>query len=451
MKLAAEGVDAQTLRQKDRIWTGLWKADGALCALIGAEEAIPARSAGESFRRYNRGAWSRKPALRAALCAFVLLRAANINKTEVCAMDRKTPLYERHEQLGGKIVPFAGYLLPVQYQGVIAEHNAVRTAAGLFDVSHMGEAMLTGPDALKNLNLWLTNDYTDLEDGRVRYSPMCNERGGVVDDLLVYRYNSQKYLIVINASNRFKDVEWMQAHLVGDAKLTDISDGCAEIALQGPASRDIMKALEPELKLPAKYYSFIPEATVCGVRCLISRTGYTGEAGYELYCATGDAVKLWDALLEGGREFGLVPCGLGARDTLRLEAGMPLYGHEMDDDISPRETGLGSFVKMDKPDFIGRQAMIERGEPKVTRVGLKMIGRGIAREHLPVFRDGVQVGHTTSGTHCPFINYAAAMALVDLSCAEVGTVLEVEVRGRRIQCEVVPLPFYSRVKKKKAE
>lgn len=363
-------------------------------------------------------------------------------------MDKVTPLYERHKELGGKIVPFAGYLLPVQYQGVIAEHNAVRTAAGLFDVSHMGEAMLTGPDALKNLNLWLTNDYTNLEDGRVRYSPMCNERGGVVDDLLVYRYDANKYLIVINASNREKDVDWLRAHLTGDAQLEDISDSVAEIALQGPKARDIVRALAPDITLPPKYYSFVPEVELCGVKCMLSRTGYTGEAGYELYCAAGDAVKLFDALLAGGAEFGLVPCGLGARDTLRLEAGMPLYGHEMDDDITPLETGLGSFVKLDKPDFIGKAALIARGTPTITRVGLKMIDRGIAREHLPVYRDGVQVGHTTSGTHCPYVGYAAAMALVDVGCAEVGTQLEVDVRGRRLKCEVVPLPFYSRVKHK---
>lgn len=364
-------------------------------------------------------------------------------------MDRVTPLYERHRELGGKIVPFAGYLLPVQYKGVIAEHNAVRTAAGLFDVSHMGEALLTGPDALANLNMWLTNDYTDLKDGRVRYSPMCNERGGVVDDLLVYRYDAEKYMIVINAANRFKDVEWISAHLFGNVQFKDVSDSVAELALQGPATRDIMNAVAPDIKLPAKYYSFMPAVKVCGVDCLLSRTGYTGEVGYELYCAPADAVKLFDALLAGGEAFGLTPCGLGARDTLRLEAGMPLYGHEMNDDISPLETGLGSFVKFDKADFVGRQAMLDRGEPAITRVGLKMIDRGIARENLPLYKDGRQVGRTTSGTHCPFINYAAAMALVETGCASVGTALEVDVRGRMLKCEVVPLPFYSRVKQKK--
>lgn len=366
-------------------------------------------------------------------------------------MERKTPLYDCHEALGGKLVEFAGYLLPVQYgSGVIAEHLAVRQRAGLFDVSHMGEVLLTGPDAFANLQQLLTNDYTSLADGRVRYSPMCNERGGVVDDLIVYRFGPESYLLVVNASNREKDVAWMRAHLTGDAALEDISDRVAQIALQGPASRRILEKLAPPEHIPVKYYSFTantPIRTAGGaVNCLLSKTGYTGEDGFELYCAPEAAVPLWNALLEAGAEDGLVPCGLGARDTLRLEAAMPLYGHEMDEEITPLETGLGNFVKMAKPDFIGKQALEEKGAPVRTRVGLNITGRGIAREGCPIYRDGRQVGRTTSGTHCPYLGRPVAMALVDLSVAEPGIPLEVEVRGRRIAAEVTTLPFYQKSK-----
>ena len=357
-------------------------------------------------------------------------------------MERKTPLYDRHVALGGKIVPFAGYLLPVQYPaGVIAEHMAVRTAAGLFDVSHMGELVFTGPDALQNLNHMLTNDFTNMTDGQVRYSPMCNDAGGCVDDLIVYKVREGAYLVVVNAANKDKDAAWMADHLAGDCKMEDISETVAQVALQGPRSKEILLKLVGEGYLPKKYYSFIPKITIGGIQCLISRTGYTGEFGYELYCAAGEGPALWDLLLETGKDLGLIPCGLGARDTLRLEAAMPLYGHEMDDDVSPKEAGLP--CKLDGKDFLGREAIIARGAPAVKRVGLKVTGRGIVREHCDLYYPGGdKVGRTTSGTHCPFLGYGAAMGYVDLTAAEPGTALEADVRGRRIPVEVVPLPFY---------
>lgn len=360
-------------------------------------------------------------------------------------LERKTPLYARHEALGGKIVPFAGHLLPVQYRtGVIAEHMAVRERAGLFDVSHMGEILLTGPGAFANLQMLLTNDYTTLADGRVRYSPMCNAQGGVVDDLIVYRFGPESCLLVVNASNREKDVAWMNAHLTGNATLEDISEQVAQIALQGPASRGILEKLAEAERLPVKYYSFTANMPVAGLDCLVSRTGYTGEDGFELYCAPQDATQLWDALLDAGKGEGLIPCGLGARDTLRLEASMPLYGHEMDENITPRETGLGMFVKMGKEDFIGKAALLEQGEPARCRVGLSIIGRGIVRENCPVYQGERQVGVTTSGTHCPYLGRPAAMALVERGAAALGSTVEAEVRGRRVAAEVVPLPFYKR-------
>lgn len=360
-------------------------------------------------------------------------------------MEMKTTLYDTHVESGGKIVPFAGYLLPVQYgTGVIAEHMAVRTGCGLFDVSHMGEITCIGPDALANLNHILTNDFTTMYDGQARYSPMCNEEGGVVDDLIVYKIRDDHYFIVVNASNKDKDFAWMTAHAFGDAAFTDISPEAGQIALQGPKAHEILSKLAKTEDIPVKYYSCVPCGTAAGIPCLISKTGYTGEDGYELYMAAEKAPELWKALMAAGKDEGLIPCGLGARDTLRLEASMPLYGHEMDDTITPMEAGLGFAVKMKKEDFIGRKAIEEKGELTRKRVGLKVTGRGIIREHEKVFADGKEIGRTTSGTHCPYLGYPVAMALLDIAYTEPGTAVEAEVRGRRVAAEVVALPFYKR-------
>ncbi|NLF27984.1 MAG: glycine cleavage system aminomethyltransferase GcvT [Clostridiales bacterium] len=356
-------------------------------------------------------------------------------------MERKTPLYELHESLGGKIVPFAGYLLAVQYpNGVIREHMAVRERCGIFDVSHMGEVLFEGPDALKALNRLMANDLSGMVDGQVRYSPMLNEEGGIVDDLVVCRFSDVRYMAVVNAANRAKDVDWMRAHLEGNVLMTDVSDDWAQIALQGPLSRDILLTLSDEAQIPKKYYSFTPEAVVAGIPCMLSRTGYTGELGYELYTKPRDAEKMFRALLEAGAE----PCGLGARDTLRLEASMPLYGHEMTDDISPIEAGLSWAVKPEH-EFIGRDAMLRRGKPRA-RVGLKITGKGIAREGQDVYLADEKIGVTTSGTHLPHLGGAYAMALIRSEHAQIGTVLDVDVRGRRVSAEIAPLPFYKRQK-----
>lgn len=359
-------------------------------------------------------------------------------------MERKTPLYEEHVRLGGKIVPFAGWLLPVQYSGVIAEHMAVREKCGLFDVSHMGEILLKGPNAKENLNHLLTNDYTEMAPGAARYSPMCNENGGCVDDLIVYKKAEDDYFIVVNAANKDKDFAWMKEHLLPGSELTDASDDFAQIALQGPKAEEILKKLAAEEDIPEGYYTAKFDRSVQGMNCIVSRTGYTGEDGFEIYLSPADAPKMWNLLLDAGKEEGLIPCGLGARDTLRLEASMPLYGHEMDDEISPRETGLGIFVKMKKEDFIGKAALVERGKPTVKRVGLKVTGRGILREHQSVLLDGKEIGHTTSGTFCPYLNQPVAMAILPKEYAQIGQALEVDVRGRKVPVEVIPLPFYKR-------
>ncbi len=360
-------------------------------------------------------------------------------------MELKTPLYEAHVKAGGKMVPFAGYILPVQYEtGVIKEHMAVRTQSGLFDVSHMGEITCKGKDALANLQKILTNSFENMIDGQARYSPMCNENGGTVDDLIVYKKGENDYFIVVNAANKDKDFQWMLSHQFGDAVFEDVSSQYAQIALQGPEAMGILKKLTSEENIPKKYYHAVFDGEVAGIKCIVSKTGYTGEDGVELYVCCNDAEKLWNILLENGKEEGLIPCGLGARDTLRMEAAMPLYGHEMDDEITPLETGLDFAVKMNKDDFIGKSAIIEKGEPKIKRVGLKVTGRGIIREHQEVFADVKCIGHTTSGTHCPYLNYPVGMALIQKEYAETGKKFEVEVRGRKVEVEVVPLPFYKR-------
>jgi aminomethyltransferase len=316
----------------------------------------------------------------------------------------------------------------------------------------MGEFVIKGPGALDALQRLLTNDFTDMPTGRVRYTLMCNESGGVIDDLVVCKMAEDRYFLVVNAANREKDAAWIRGRLASpaaDAKLPadfeDISDTLAQIALQGPASLEILSSLSDTI--PQKYYTLIEKGSVAGIPCIVSRTGYTGEPGYELYCAPATAPVLWEKLLVAGNDAGLIPCGLGARDTLRLEAAMPLYGHEMDDTVNPFEAGLGFAVKMEKPDFTGKAALAAalaagNGKTARVRVGLRVTGRGIIREHAEVFCGGKLAGRTTSGTFCPWLKEALAMALLDRAASELGTVVEVDVRGRMIPAEVCALPFY---------
>ena len=360
-------------------------------------------------------------------------------------MEKKTVLYDEHVKLGGKIVEFGGFLMPVQYAGVMEEHMAVREKAGLFDVSHMGELLLSGPDAVANIQKLVTTDISTMVDGQVKYAMFCNETGGIVDDLVIYRESEDHYMLVVNAGNRDKDAAWVESHLFGDVDYKDAGEDFAEIALQGPLSKEIITKLVDAEKLPTKYYYFTAHVPfkVGGrtVDTLISQTGYTGEFGYEVYCMAEDAADVWNALLDAGKDEGLIPCGLGARDTLRLEASMPLYGHEMTDDISPKEAGLP--CKLDGKDFLGKAAIIQRGAPQIKRVGLKAIGRGIPREHCDIYTmDGQQVGYVTSGTHCPYLKSAMAMGYVPVELAIIGAHFNVDVRGRMVEVEVVELPFY---------
>ncbi len=356
---------------------------------------------------------------------------------------KKTPLYETHLKLNGRMVDFGGWALPVQYSSILEEHRAVRENCGLFDVSHMGEVFVRGSGALDYLQNIMTNDFTNMLPGRCRYSMMCYENGGCVDDVLVYKQQDGDYLVVMNAANTDKDFEWMLVHAKGyDVTLTNSSPHIALLALQGPLAEEILAPL-CDRELPKKNYTFVPHMFVVGVGCLVSRTGYTGEDGFELYCAAADAAALHAALMEAGKDKGLLPCGLGARDTLRFEAGMPLYGHELSKDITPLECGLSFAVKLNKPDFIGKAALMH--PPARVRVGLKLIDRGVAREHCEVQDGGETVGITTSGSPAPTVGGNCAMALVTVEAAKKEQ-LSIIVRGRALAAQVVALPFYKRTK-----
>jgi aminomethyltransferase len=336
-----------------------------------------------------------------------------------------------------KIVEFGGYLLPIQYEtGIITEHKAVRENVGMFDVSHMGEFIMEGKDALANVNYLFTNDFTDLALGGVRYSIMCQPDGNTVDDLLVYRMKEDKFYIVVNASNRDKDREWILANKFGDVRFEDISDSIGQIAIQGPNSEKVAQKLTDQI--PQKYYTFIDDVIFAGKNVLISRTGYTGEDGFEVYCKAEDTPHLWNEVLKAGAEFDLIPCGLGCRDTLRFEAGMPLYGHELSETISPVEAGLKMFVKLDKPDFIGKEALSKDRLRK--RMAFKVVDKGIAREHCDVYADGEWVGQTTTGTFSPTLNQAIFTALVKVD-VNPESQFTVDVRGRKLRAEVTKFPF----------
>ena len=363
-------------------------------------------------------------------------------------MEKKTPLYESHVALGAKMVEFGGFLMPVQYPtGILAKHMAVREKAGLFDVSHMGEMVFHGEDALENIQHLVTTDISKMLDGDMRYGMFCNDEGGVVDDLIVYRMAQDDYLIVVNAGNRDKDAAWVETHLSGHPGYHDAGNEFGQIAVQGPVSKEILLKLCDEAALPVKYYSFTKAVLTWNGRSAetyVSRSGYTGSFGYEILCKAEDTVWLWNTLLEAGKEFGLIPCGLGARDTLRLEAAMPLYGHELTDDITPKMAGLP--CKLDGKDFIGHDALVKRGAPEVKRVGLKGVGRGIVREHCDLYAapDGEKIGWTSSGTFAPYLGCCVAMGYVPVEDAEIGKHVYADVRGRKIEMEIVPTPFYKR-------
>ncbi len=361
---------------------------------------------------------------------------------------KRTPLYPLYAETGNpRCIDFGGWDLPVQFYGIQKEHEAVRERAGLFDVSHMGEVMFSGKGTEAFLQKMLTNDVTRLQDGQAQYTLMCYPNGGVVDDLLVYRIHENLYMLVLNASNIDKDIDWLKQHLPDDVLLNNISEQTALIALQGPLAGSIMsKAAGTDALTELSSFTFVTDVKLYGAEVIISRTGYTGEDGFEIYCPAEQAGEIWKGLLAAGEDDGLIACGLGARDTLRFEAKLPLYGQELSADITPLEAGLGFFVKLDKGDFIGRDILAEQKQNGVPRklVGIELLDRGIPRSHYPVFREGRQIGEVTTGTQSPTLKRNLGLALIEASSAELGTPLEVEIRGKQLKAEVVKAPFYKR-------
>lgn len=358
---------------------------------------------------------------------------------------QRTPLFDRHQRAGGKIVDFAGWQLPVQYSGVMEEHRAVRTAAGLFDVSHMGEFRVSGPDAEALLQGLTPNDASKLRPGRIHYSGLLTKAGTYVDDLLVYRIGPEEFLLVVNAANVDKDFAWIEDRLSGDVALENVSARYGLLALQGPRAEEILAKLTEIDLSQIRYYRF-EMADVAGQEAIVSRTGYTGEDGFELYLSPESAPIVWDRLLEVGEPLGLIPAGLGARDTLRLEAAMALYGHEIDDTTTPLEAGLSWVVKLAKGEFLGREVLVSQEKDGLDRklVGFEMVGRGIGRQGYSVLAGGDEVGRVTSGSFSPTLEKAIGMAYVPSELAEPGIDIEVQIRKNAVPAVIVPLPFYKR-------
>ena len=357
-------------------------------------------------------------------------------------MASRTPLYDAHLRAGARMVEFAGWEMPVQYAGLLAEHQAVRTGVGLFDVSHMGEVVFRGPKALAALQAVFTNDLSKVADGQAQYGCLCRESGGIVDDVVVYRRGAEDLLVCVNAGNRQKDYEWLAAH-AGGADVKNESDEWAQLALQGPKAAQLLQRLCDQNLSLVGTYRFVSGA-VAGVPCLVARTGYTGEDGFELFCKADQGPRLWDALLEAGRPEQLQPCGLGCRDSLRLEMAYRLYGSDMDDDATPLEAGLGWVVKFDKGDFVGRAALLRQREAGLSRklVGFQLTQAGIARHGYPVVQDGRPVGVVTSGTRSPTLGTSIGLAYVPPGLAAEGSTFAVEIRGRPVAATVVKTPFH---------
>lgn len=364
---------------------------------------------------------------------------------------KQTPLFDVYKEYGAKTIDFGGWDLPVQFSSIKEEHEAVRTKAGLFDVSHMGEIEVKGPDSLTYLQKMMTNDISKLKNSAAQYTAMCYENGGTVDDLLVYKLEDNHYLLVVNASNIEKDYKWLEEHLEGNVELKNLSDETAQVAIQGPLAEEVLQKLAGDTSLAEiGFFKFQESVDLKGKKALVSRTGYTGEDGFEIYCDAKDVVAIWKDILEAGKEEGVIPCGLGARDTLRFEANLALYGQELSPEISPLEAGIGFAVKVQKEaDFIGKEALASQKENGLTRklAGIEMIDRGIPRYGYPVYKGDEQIGEVTTGTQSPTLKKNIGLALLKTEHTEIGSEVEVEIRGKRLKAVVAATPFYKREKK----
>jgi glycine cleavage system T protein (aminomethyltransferase) len=359
-------------------------------------------------------------------------------------MPQKTPLYDAHRKLGAKIVEFAGWQMPVQYSSVISEHEAVRTAAGMFDVSHMGEIEIRGQGALEVSNRLISNDLARIKDGQAIYAGLLNERGGFVDDVVTYRFSPERIFICVNASNRDKDFDWIKGHVKG-VEVLNRSDEFAQLAVQGPRAAEILQRLTAvDLQKIATYH--FTEGEIASVHCIISRTGYTGEDGFELYCAPEQAERLWFAILVAGKGDGIQPAGLGARDSLRIEMKYALYGNDIDDAHTPLEAGLGWIVKMEKGEFVGREALQKQKAEGVRRklVGFELIGAGVPRHGYSLLKDANPIGEVTSGTMGPSVKKPIGIGYARPDLSAEGSNFDVEIRGRAVPAKVVKTPFWKK-------
>ncbi|HEY4053824.1 MAG TPA: glycine cleavage system aminomethyltransferase GcvT [Terriglobales bacterium] len=366
---------------------------------------------------------------------------------------RKTALNAVHRQVGAKMVEFNGWDMPVEYSGIIAEHMAVRTGVGIFDVSHMGDIRMAGPKALAAVQQLSMNDAARLAIGQAQYSALLYPQGTFVDDVIVHRLGEEEYLLVINAGTREKDFNWVRDNTRQfDCSVENLSDDYTQIAIQGPKGVELLQKLT-DVDLSAVKFYWFTRGTVCGLKnVLIARTGYTGEDGFEIYVPSDEATsaRVWNEVLAAGREFSAIPCGLGARNTLRLEAKLPLYGHEISDTINVWEAGLDRFCKMEKPEFVGRYALEQARVAGIKRtlVGLEMIERGIARDGYRILNnEGREVGYVTSGSPAPFLKKNIALAYVPVAMSEIGSEVLVEIRGQGVRAKIVPTPFYKKPKK----
>ena len=365
---------------------------------------------------------------------------------------KKTPLNEAHRSMGGRMVDFGGWDMPVQYPaGTIEEHLRTRTRAGLFDVSHMGEIEVTGPDAIAFVNRITSNDVSKLVDGQAHYSALTTPEGTVIDDLLVYRFTADRLMLVVNAGTTEKEWDWITSARAGEnLELRNASSSYCQIALQGPEAVAILTPLT-DVSLPEIKYYYFTEGHVDGVPAIVSRTGYTGEDGFEVYAAADKAEQIWNKLLDAGKfgsADGILPCGLAARNTLRLEAGMALYGHEIDESTTLLEANLGWICKLNKGDFTGRDALAKQKESGIRRrlIGFEMAERGIARDGQDVVINGVRVGKVTSGSPAPYLKKNIGMAYVPVEFADEGRAIEIDVRGRLVNAQIVKTPFYKRAR-----
>ena len=354
---------------------------------------------------------------------------------------KKTALHDVHVQLGARMVEFAGFHMPIQYHSIREEHRRVRETVGVFDVSHMGEIIIKGPKALDMVQKVTINDASKLSVGQVQYSAMCYEDGGIVDDLLVYRF-ADHFLLVVNASNKDKDYEWILKNKIDGCEVLDVSDDYTQLAVQGKKAEPTLQKLT-DVDLSAIKYYWFTEDTLAGVPTIISRTGYTGEPGFELYFANEYAVDVWNKIMEAGKEFDIEPIGLGARDTLRLEKKMCLYGNDIDETTNPLEAGLSWITKLDKGDFIGREALLKAKQEGLKRklVAIVLEGQGFPRHGYKIYKDGKEVGHVTSGTVSPILNKGIAMGYVAIEFAKIGTPLEIDIRGKMVPAVVIKPPF----------